>query len=68
MLLKEDQIREYVDASTFDKFKRFLNNNRVINDPYSRYCCNPQCSKEIKLKKKNQKLAKCEFCGTEVCT
>lgn len=52
-LLSEETIKNAVDEDTFKKFLIFLNNNRVISDPLSRFCPNPKCSKVVKLNTKN---------------
>jgi E3 ubiquitin-protein ligase RNF19A len=63
----EELIKKYVNAEIFNKFQRYVENQKVLLNPMLRFC--PNCpSGIIKLNNENDPKATCPECKAEVCT
>ena len=64
--LDNEIIQENVDKEAFEKFLRFVDNNKVLSNKMLRFC--PKCNQIIHLNNENDEKAACSNCKTEMCT
>ena len=64
---ENDVIKQLLSEQMYQKYTRFVSNNRILADPLLRWCPNPSCSVVVKIPISIISKFTCESCKTEIC-